>query len=433
MAFEAVFLPFKPSAWKNDDTGCENIMIGSHILFANIFESFTSEAVVRSLKAMGYRVEEKDYYTPKDPYNDDRLYEMVKKTILTGRFDVVFTVNIWPIVARVCHDCDIIYIAWSYDSPQNLPSNRDLNYETNFLFLFDRAEVEIYRREGIDRVYHLPLAADVKRWDAVRKRLNDPRSRSSYKYEVSLLGSLYESTLPALLAGMGEYNQGYIKAVIEAQKRIYGYFLIDDILTDELMASINEDFAKTRVSLSTGRDDSDENCVTIRQLAYSMSSYITYIERLSLLRLLGSRCDMHLFSSGIKEETKPLLKNITIHSWVSYEEGMPAVFMQSKVNLNPSLKIIRSGISLRCMDIMGCGGFLLSSYQPELAEFFVPDEELVLYESMEDAVEKALFYIKNDTVRERIAQKGYEKTKALFSYERQLGRLFETVRGSGLQ
>ena len=134
---------------------------------------------------------------------------------------------------------------------------------------------------------------------------------------------------------------------------------------------------------------------------------------------------MHLFSSKIKEETKPLLKDITIHDWVSYDTGMPQVFKDSKINLNPSLRIIRSGISLRCMDILGCGGFLLSSYQPELAEYFTMDEEVVLYDSMEDAVAKTEFYLKHGDLRKSIAQRGYEKVKAEFNYPKQLQKMFD--------
>ena len=378
------------------------------ILFANLFVSYNSNSVIRNLKNMGHEVIEKTYYTPEDNYKNDRLCGMLKKDVTETKCTCVFTTNIWPLVARVCHDLRVPYLAWSYDSPQNLPTNQDLDYDTNFLFIFDRAEVELYHKEGVEQVYHLPLAADLHRWDSIKV--------SEKKYDVSLLGTLYESTLPALLSGMDEYHSGYVSGLVEAQKKIYGYFLVDDLLTDDFMKSLNVQFKEKN-------PDMEE--VSKKQMAYSIGSYLTYIERLSLLRLLGSRADVHLFSSKIKDETKPLLKDISIHDWVSYGEGMPKVFKASKINLNPSLRIIRSGISLRCMDILGCGGFLLSSYQPELAEYFVPDEEVVLYDSMEDAVAKTLFYIEHDDIREKIAHNGYEKVKAEFSYSKQLQKMFD--------
>ena len=389
------------------------------ILFANIFISFTADTIIRKLRAMGHTVDERSYYTPEDLYHDEKIESMIKKDLKAYPYDCIFTVNIWPPVARVCHKAGIPYVAWSYDSPQNLAEDTDLNYDSNFLFIFDRAEVMSYNSRGIDRIFHMPLATDCDAWDKV--------SAGGENYDITLLGTLYESTLPSLLNGMSEYHQGYIRAVVAAQQKIYGYFLVDDILTDELMEALNEDFKKASENMAYSGKDSHSQPVSKRQMAYSIGSYITYLDRLTLLRIFGGRFDTHLFSSKIKEETRPLLKDITIHGWADYHTGMPAAFKASKINLNPSLRIIRSGISLRCLDIMGCGGFLLSSYQPELAECFVPDEEVVLYDSYEDAVEKAAFYLEHDDIREQIAQNGYNKVRSDFSYEKILPEILDAV------
>ncbi|MCR5099517.1 MAG: glycosyltransferase [Lachnospiraceae bacterium] len=384
------------------------------ILFANIFVSFTGDTIIRKLKSLGHDVVEQTYYTPEDLYHDEKIENMIQKDLKARVYDCVFTVNIWPPVARVCHKAGIPYVAWSYDSPQNLAEDTDLSYDTNFLYIFDSAEVKAYNSRGIDRVFHMPLATDCDTWDAV--------STGGESYDISLLGTLYESTLPSLLNGMDDYHQGYIRAIVAAQQKIYGYFLVDDLLTDELMEKLNGQFEKTAKAMGVKYEK-----VSTRQMAYSIGSYLTYLDRLTLLRIFGGRFDTHLFSSKIKEETKPLLKDITIHGWADYHTGMPRAFKASRINLNPSLRIIRSGISLRCLDIMGCGGFLLSSYQPELAEYFVPDEEVVLYDSYEDAVDKAAFYLEHEDIRAQIAANGYNKVRNEFSYEKQLGRILESV------
>ena len=67
--------------------------------------------------------------------------------------------------------------------------------------------------------------------------------------------------------------------------------------------------------------------------------------------------------------------------------------------------------------IRGCGGFLLSNYQEEFLDHFVPDEDFVYYEDFKDAYAKADFYLKNDTLRKQIALNGYEKVKKHFTYE----------------
>ncbi len=77
------------------------------------------------------------------------------------------------------------------------------------------------------------------------------------------------------------------------------------------------------------------------------------------------------------------------------------------------------------MDILGAGGFLLSNYQPEIAENFIDGQDVVMYESIEDALEKAVFYKEHEEIRRRIAASGHDKAAELFSYDKQLGRIFE--------
>ncbi len=378
------------------------------IFVANWFLSYTSDSIVQALRNMGQEVTEGMYVTPEDVYVETSEEGRMKQEVMAFGADVVFSVNIWPPAARVCRELGIPYLAWSYDSPQNLRTNQDLNYDTNFLFLFDRIEVENYRAQGISRVFHLPLATNVL--DRKQIRLENKC------YDVSFVGNLYESTLPALNNALSEYNRGFLQAMITAQRKVYGYFLVDDLLTDTQMNAFNRDF------LSAGGDN-----VSVRQMAYSIGSYVTYLDRLTLLQLLSNRLETHLFTTHMSDQLRTLLSRVKMHGSVDYATEMPKVFCQSKINLNPALRIIRSGIPLRCLDIMGSGGFLLSSFQAELAEFFVPDQELVLYESMEDAVAKAMFYVAHEELREQIALRGYEKVKAEFHYSLQLKRLFETA------
>lgn len=110
---------------------------------------------------------------------------------------------------------------------------------------------------------------------------------------------------------------------------------------------------------------------------------------------------------------------------LKYYEEMPFVFRNSKLNLNITLKDIRSGIPLRALDIMGSRGVLLSNYQPELAEMFEDGKDVILYESVEDAVEKMDFYLKREDLRERIAKSGYRKVCEHFSYRERLMQMLQ--------
>ena len=73
---------------------------------------------------------------------------------------------------------------------------------------------------------------------------------------------------------------------------------------------------------------------------------------------------------------------------------------------------------------MGCRGALLSNYQPELAELFEDGKDAILYESIEDALEKMDFYLKRDGLREKIARNGYQKVRERFTYPSRLAQIF---------
>jgi spore maturation protein CgeB len=77
---------------------------------------------------------------------------------------------------------------------------------------------------------------------------------------------------------------------------------------------------------------------------------------------------------------------------------------------------------------MGCGGFLLSSFRTELYEEFTDGVDTAMYYGLEDALEKADFYMTHDDIRLSIARKGYEKVKKYYTYEDRLNRMISLVR-----
>ncbi|WP_243237917.1 glycosyltransferase family protein [Roseburia zhanii] len=113
-----------------------------------------------------------------------------------------------------------------------------------------------------------------------------------------------------------------------------------------------------------------------------------------------------------------LLQNCNCHGVISYTNEMPCVFHLSKINLNISLRSITSGIPLRCLDILGTNGFPLTNYQPELAEFFIPDEDFVMYESEDDFLQKIEYYLSHEAERKEISYNGWKKVNQNFSYEK---------------
>jgi len=87
-------------------------------------------------------------------------------------------------------------------------------------------------------------------------------------------------------------------------------------------------------------------------------------------------------------------------------EEAARIYADSKISFNIALN---DDINMRCFEVTGAGGFLLTNRIASLEELFVDGKEVVMYDSIDDAVEKAKYYLAHDSEREKIALAGYER------------------------
>lgn len=144
-------------------------------------------------------------------------------------------------------------------------------------------------------------------------------------------------------------------------------------------------------------------------------------ERLRALRMLSDSFNVDMYT-GSDTSSMPHINN---RGFAKSLEEMPLIFNNSKINLNITAKSIRSGLSLRVFDVLGCGGFLITNYQAELPEFFEIGKDLVAYESMEDLKAKCDYYLKHEDERMEIANHGYETVKKLHTYDTRLIQMID--------
>lgn len=145
-----------------------------------------------------------------------------------------------------------------------------------------------------------------------------------------------------------------------------------------------------------------------------------WVERRSCIE---DECDFRMYTGSDTGELPEL--NPYHHGTVDYHTQMPLVFAGSKINLNISLRSIHSGIPLRVLDIMACGGFVLSNWQPEIAENFEEGVEIVTFDSLDDCLHKIEYYLTHEEERKRIARNGCRKVQERFSYQIGLEKLFK--------
>lgn len=378
------------------------------LLFLN-FGAYTYIDIVDYFKRAGIAFDVASYSFA-DKAKDEFFEYRFTKMLNDADYDAVFSVNYFPIVAECCYRHGIKYISWSYDNPLNVLNIGDtLGYETNYVFLFDRIQVEKYTSAGFKTVYHMPLAVDANR--LARLNINDGDARR-FKAQISFVGKLYESDYSLFTSYMNDYQRGFIDGAVKAQGQLYGCFLFDNLLTDKFIDDINKSYAD--------RLGDSKLIISKEALSYAMAAETTRQERLLLLGLLSNHFEVKVYS----RENHPFLGNSRYMGSCRYLDEMPKIFKLSDINLNINLKISQSGVPLRVMDVLGSGGFLMSSWQPEVYEYFGINNGAVLYDSIEDAYEKAAYYLTHGEERREIARKGLSLVKEFFSYDRQFEQIF---------
>lgn len=252
----------------------------------------------------------------------------------------------------------------------------------------------------------MPLAVNTRRLDDLLSS-----GDSGYDYEISFVGSLYRDKYNFYdQIVLPEYYKGFMDGLMRTQMELYGCDIVPELITDSLFRKIESAFSI---------DEKEELIISKKQFFIQfVYKKITSLERVELLKALSERHDVTLFSGNTDAE----LEHVRYKGYVDYEKGMPRVFHNSRINLNISLRSITSGIPLRCMDIMGAGGFLLSNYQPELNEFFVDGEEMVMFTSRDDLMNKVEYYLGHDRERCDIAMNGCRKMHDEYSMEKKAGR-----------
>ncbi len=349
----------------------------------------------------------------KDKNRDEEFVRWLDKSIDIRAYDAVLSINYFPLLSQVCQKQGVKYIAWCYDNPLNVVQiEKTLANPVNYVFLFDKVQYGKYKNAGFDTVYHLPLG--VNRTRMMKLSVSDAEYKR-YGAQVSFVGQLYESRLMEIMAPVNDYTKGYLNALLNVQADLYGAYLLEECITENLIQDINTQYVqrapRTKVRLSR------------EALNYAMACEVTRRNRIILLSLCGARYDTRFYSYQNSE----VIKNVKKCGEVDYLREMPQIFACSKINLNPSLRIIQTGIPLRAFDIMGAGGFLLSNYQEELLEHFVNEEEMVVYESMEDAVAKIDFYLRHEELRVKIAENGKRKTLKEHSLQDRLDQILSVL------
>ena len=372
---------------------------------------FHQEDIAEAFESFGHTVE---YYEEMPDERKETDIRRLKEVV--AEYDLVFSANYFSRVSNACQAEQKKYIAWTVDSPMLTMFDTSVFNECNYIFLFDKFDYYRFLQMGVKHVYYLPLAVNAERVKNCIEAASE-KEKGKYRGDISFVGGLYyKNSYDAIEDKLPEYLQGYFDACMEAQLDLYGDNVFDRLLTADILERLCEiiDFHQSDTAFSDIK------------LVFS-STYLGFKtaqkERIRNLNALASRFEVNLYT----DRTDDRLRGVHVRESVDYREEMPLVFHESDINMNFTIRNIRTGLPLRIWDILGAGGFLLTNYQIELGDFFENGKDLVYYDSLDDMMRKAEYYLDHEDERKTIAQNGLKKIVQYHTYEHRIDVILKTV------
>lgn len=379
------------------------------------WKSFGNEDMISGFKELGHQVKTMPF-SNEHVRSNEKIEKDIIMEIRTFSPDFVFSFNYFPIISLACKKADMRYVSWVYDSPYVLLYSYTVIYPGNYIFLFDKDLYMEFHKAGISTIFYLPLAANT---DRLCKMTNYQLCQSSpwnVQTDIAFVGSLYTEKYCFYdrLEGISPYTRGYLEGIMAAQKQIYGYNFIQELLNDEIIHDL------MRV-MPMQPDPTSVESPDYLYAQYVINRQITATERTELLTSIGEHFSYDLYTP----DKNLYLPGAINHGAVDYYTMAPYVFKNAKINLNITLRSIKSGIPLRAFDIMGAGGFLLTNWQSDFSDCYISGEDFVFFENKQDLLHKLHYYLQHDDERLAIAEQGFKRTALHHTYKHRIEEIID--------
>lgn len=384
------------------------------------YNSICEPGYMEAFSSLGIEVvEETSEMYCKSISGDERI-ERIATLILQNRPMFVFSINFFPYISEICQRLNVMYMCVSVDCPVAELYSVSVKNSCNRIFLFDEKQYLDIRDLNPGHIFHLPLGA-----------YNTERKTADPKYDISFIGSLYNEKNPfnTVISGADARIKGLCAGILAADELAGSLDFTEQIVgrlshgadaaitggTDPFSGKISSEIKQAfspylpEAIKNSGSYISDMTGFWITDSCFGFE--LTVRDRLLLLATLAAGLEgtagVHLFTRSDTSVLTSLAGNICVHEGVDTLGRMPQIFAESKINLNTTMRSIRTGMPQRIWDIMGVGGFVLTDYRSDIDKHLVIGKHLDAYETPEEACEKARFYLEHDDIRREIADNGY--------------------------
>ena len=382
------------------------------------WNSYSEPALIEAMKKLGIDVVFFDKRL-RDFHADAMFAAVFMNWLHHHKAEAAFSFDYFPLISSICEVNKIPYLAWIYDCPMYTLMSPTLSNSFNYIFCFDEAYAVRLQQEGAKNCFHFPLGVAVERMEQIIGQA-DEEERAKFRSDISFVGKFYNgSENHYRKVVFEEYTRGWLEGLIEAQRKIYGYNFVRKSLPQKIIEEIIE-----KCEIRLGKMYCDAPAYLAADV---INIEIAAREREDTVALAAEERPVALYTPPDFPEKLAANPNILNKGYVNNATQMPLVFHESRINLNVTSRTIETGIPQRVLDILACGGFCLTAYQPEIDVFFKDGQELVMYTDGEDFLGKLRYFLEHEQERRQIAQRGKKAVRERFSLKDRVKEMLEVV------
>lgn len=327
------------------------------------------------------------------------------RSILQNKPDLLFFINRSPgefAPITTLNQLRLPRMIWLVDDPECFV--RDPFDEQDFLFTWDMEYEQTLRNKNARQIDYFPHAADM---DA-----HAGQNREQYRSPVSFIGAV--KALKPQELGLSPREEEFVRFIglLKAAKQDASYQSLVFQHQDEYDLSILQ----------------SETDALPRFMKYGIYTVANAFWRIAVLEKV-----MHF---GLKiYGNKDWLVWLRDHPLRSCYAGpadplsqTPDIYASSTINLNIRSLQNQSGMNQRDFNCPLAGGFLLNDSFPGIEQFFIPNEEMVFYNNLDDLIGKVDYYLRHDDARREILRRGKERVQRDHTYSRRIPQIIDTLK-----
>lgn len=378
--------------------------------------NFNEKVIENTLRELGHFVHAVSIEPKEESFTQPNQLSIMQE-VSTIHANIIFTVDYFHNFATIAQKAGVIYVSWLFHIPQWNLYSYQAQLPCNRIFSFDSEHVKEMKQQNINNVQYMSLAADKMLLDNAMRNVHESELKT-YTSDVSFVGTLYESNNNSFktISDQAKETETYkrIVSLVKEKKFTYGgnvlYRNVDDEITDFLIKEA--DLRKDHYFFAS------QEAIAVESV---LARKITIEERKTAVRALAKQFDFKLYSASNTQQY-PEIRNM---GKLPFARKAPLVYHCSKINVYITPRSIRKGIPIRVLEIMACGGFVLTNYQEDLAKEFENGKEVVMYRSLEELLELTDYYLTHEEERIAIAKRGTEKVLREYNFAEKLRKIFD--------